>query len=116
MSWEFLPCLLVPILLPMPNIEKANVTAPHKAAVFLCYKQERFVEEALRSLLKQQVPLHAWLLDDASPDATWPHVLACLADVGQGIHHVELLPAATNGGLTRNWNRVAFKLREAWIY
>ena len=89
-----------------------------KAAVFLCYRQERFVEEALRAMLAQAESLHVWLLDDASPDATWHVVNSCLQAMPlQGAtHSIEALPASVNGGLARNWNRVIPLLREQWIY
>ena len=90
----------------------------NNAAVFLCYKQEHFVEEALRSVLAQKEPLHVWVLDDASPDGTWRVILACLESQQSqsAAHTIEKFPAATNGGLARNWNRVIPHLREQWIH
>ncbi|MES2604950.1 MAG: glycosyltransferase family 2 protein [Pseudomonadota bacterium] len=90
-----------------------------KAVVFLCYKQELFVEAAVRSLLSQSVPVHAWLLDDASPDTTWQRVLACLSEPrceNDTSHKLEPCRAVVNGGLAKNWNRAIPHLTEEWIY
>ena len=81
------------------------MTPPLASIVLLTYKQEDFVEEALRSLLKQDWPnFEIIIADDASPDRTLEVIRETLASV-QTTVPVRLLSSEVNRGLATNWNR-----------
>ena len=75
------------------------------SVVFLSYKQERFVEEALRSALAQDLPEFELIIaDDASPDGTWAVIERLLArPIRPGIR-VKTLRQPKNLGIIGNFN------------
>ena len=75
------------------------------SVVFLSYKQERFVEEALRAALAQDVPEFELIIaDDASPDGTWAVIESVLAEpIRPGIR-VKSLRQPKNLGILGNFN------------
>jgi glycosyltransferase involved in cell wall biosynthesis len=73
--------------------------------VLLTYRQEAFVEEALRSLLKQDWPNFEIIIsDDASPDGTLDVVRRTLASAPTRVP-VRILSSESNLGVAANWNR-----------
>ncbi len=78
---------------------------PTVSIVFLSYKQERFVEEALRAALAQDLPeFELVIADDASPDGTWGVIERILAEpVRPGIR-VKTLRQPKNLGILGNFN------------
>ena len=70
------------------------MTPPLASIILLTYKQEAFVEEALRSLLGQDWPNFEIIIsDDASPDGTLPQAVAIVVTMlGLGIAAVLLDP------------------------
>ncbi len=78
---------------------------PIVSIVFLSYKQERFVEEALRAALAQDLPeFELVIADDASPDGTWGVIERILAEpVRPGIR-VKTLRQPKNLGILGNFN------------
>jgi len=81
------------------------MTAPLASIVLLTYRQEAFVEEALRSLLKQDWPnFEIIIADDGSPDRTLEVIGKTLASV-QTTVPVRVLSSVVNHGLATNWNR-----------
>jgi hypothetical protein len=55
----------------MGSLDERRTAAPRVSVVCVTFKQERFVLEAVRSVLQQTyAPLEIVILDDASPDAT----------------------------------------------
>ena len=81
------------------------MTPPLASIILLTYKQEAFVEEALRSLLAQDWPNFEIIIsDDASPDGTLEVVHRTLASVPTSVP-VRILSSESNFGLASNWNR-----------
>ena len=81
------------------------MTPPLASIILLTYKQEAFVEEALRSLLGQDWPNFEIIIsDDASPDGTLDVVRRTLASVPTCVP-VRILSSESNFGLAANWNR-----------
>lgn len=81
------------------------MSLPSISVIFLSYKQERYVAEALRSILNQDLPSYEVIIgDDDSPDGTRALVESVLAGY-QGPARVVLLPPCPNLGVTRNFNR-----------
>jgi GT2 family glycosyltransferase len=81
------------------------MTAPLASIVLLTYKQEAFVEEALRSLLCQDWPNFEIIIsDDASPDGTLDVVRKTLASAPTRVH-VRILSSESNLGVAASWNR-----------
>lgn len=81
------------------------MTTPLASIIMLTYKQEAFVEEALRSMLKQDWPnFEIIIADDGSPDRTLDVIRRTLASAGC-VAPVRLLPSEMNRGLATNWNR-----------
>lgn len=78
---------------------------PSATILFLTYKQEAFVEQALLSLLAQDWPnVEIIIADDGSPDGTMRIMHEILADY-RGHIRVKIFPAEVNKGLVANWNR-----------
>ncbi|NBX33999.1 glycosyltransferase family 2 protein [bacterium] len=78
---------------------------PSVSVIFLAYKQEAYVREALRSVLAQDLADYEVIIgDDASPDAT-RRIIEEEVAAYQGRAKVILLPAAPNLGIIRNFNR-----------
>ena len=75
------------------------------SVVFLSYRQERFVEEALRAALGQDMPEFELIIaDDASPDGTWAVIERVLAGpIRPGIR-VKTLRQPKNLGILGNFN------------
>ncbi len=87
------------------DLAASGKMAPLVTVLLLTYQHERFVAQALESLLAQDWPaMEVFVLDDASTDETLGVVNRLLA------HHprrsiVRIMPAARNQGLAANWNR-----------
>lgn len=78
---------------------------PSVSVVFLSYKQERFVEEALRAALAQNLPEFELIIaDDASPDGTWAVIDRVLAESLRPGIRVKTLRQPKNLGLLGNFN------------
>ena len=72
----------------------------------ICYKQERFIEEAVKSALAQTYsPLEIVISDDCSPDTTFQIVEKLISNYC-GPHKVIINRNKTNLGLADNINRV----------
>jgi len=77
---------------------------PLVSFVLLCYRQERFIREALEGALAQTYqPLQIVVSDDASPDNTYNLVLE-RAKHYKGPHKIILQQNKENLGLTGNFN------------
>jgi len=75
-----------------------------RVSVILCtFRQERYVREAVRSILAQRVDFDYEIVvaDDCSPDATLHIIRHELA----GASNVKFLPSVTNIGLSQNYKR-----------
>jgi glycosyltransferase involved in cell wall biosynthesis len=78
---------------------------PSVSVVFLSYKQERFVEEALRAALAQDLPEFELIIaDDASPDGTWAVIDRVLAEPLRPGIRVKTLRQPKNLGILGNFN------------
>ena len=78
---------------------------PSVSVVFLSYKQERFVEEALRAALAQDLPEFELIIaDDASPDGTWAVIDRVLAESLRPGIRVKTLRQPKNLGILGNFN------------
>lgn len=83
------------------------MTLPKVSVIFLSYRQEAFVREALRSVLAQDLPDYEVIIgDDGSPDGT-RQILEEEVSAYRGRARVILLPPGPNVGLVRNFNRCA---------
>ncbi len=81
------------------------MSLPPISVIFLSYKQEAYVREALRAVLFQDLPEYEVIIgDDASPDGTRRIIEEELAAY-RGKAKVILLPPAPNLGIIRNFNR-----------
>ncbi len=81
------------------------MSLPTVSVIFLSYKQEAYVREALRAVLFQDLPEYEVIIgDDASPDGTRRIIEEELAAY-RGKAKVILLPPAPNLGIIRNFNR-----------
>lgn len=80
------------------------MTSPKASVVLLTYNQEQFVEEALLSLLNQDMDdLEIVVSDDCSSDATWKKIQT-LADGYQGSKKIILSRNAENIGIVDNYS------------
>jgi glycosyltransferase involved in cell wall biosynthesis len=80
---------------------------PTISVIFLSYKQEGYVREALRSLLSQDMPHYEVIIgDDASPDGT-RRIIEEEVAAYEGKARIILLPPEPNLGIIRNFNRCA---------
>lgn len=71
----------------------------------ICYKQERFIEEAVKSALAQTYsPLEVIIADDCSPDATFAIVKKIVSEYA-GPHKVVIHRNEQNLGLAGNINK-----------
>lgn len=87
------------------DIPTADEAAPTVTVVLLTYQQERYVAQALESMLAQDWhSMEILVLDDASTDGTLDVVKALLADHPRR-SIVRVMPSARNQGLAANWNR-----------
>ena len=81
------------------------MSLPTVSVIFLSYRQEAYVREALRAVLFQDLPEYEVVIgDDASPDGTRRIIEEELAAY-RGRARVILLPPAPNVGIIRNFNR-----------
>jgi len=81
------------------------MSLPSISVIFLSYKQEAYVVDALRAVLAQDLPDYEVIIgDDASPDRTRALIEAELAAY-RGRTRIVLLPPAPNVGVIRNFNR-----------
>ncbi len=72
----------------------------------ICYRQERYIRQAVQSALDQTyTPLQVVISDDASPDGTFDEIKK-LVDDYTGPHRIVLNRNPTNVGLTGNVNRL----------
>lgn len=78
---------------------------PSVSVVFLSYKQARFIEEALRAALAQDISEFELIIaDDASPDETWAVIDRILAEsIRPGIR-VKTIRQPKNLGILGNFN------------
>lgn len=83
------------------------MSLPAVSVIFLAYRQQAYVVEALRSILAQDLADYEVIIgDDASPDATRSLIEAEVAS-HRGAARVVLLPPAPNLGVIGNFNRCA---------
>jgi glycosyltransferase involved in cell wall biosynthesis len=81
------------------------MSLPSISVIFLSYKQEAYVREALRAVLTQDLPDYEVIIgDDASPDGTRRIIEEEIAAY-RGRARIILLPPAPNVGVIRNFNR-----------
>jgi hypothetical protein len=84
---------------------------PTVSVILFTYAQERYVEQALRSVLRQEGPvLEILVADDGSPDSTLAVVRRTLAEEGED-PRVRVLPSESNRGMVWNWNRAVAEAR-----
>jgi len=74
--------------------------------ILFCYKQEQYIEQALRSIYAQELPedvsVHILVADDASPDNT----LAIIKDLApESPYPITFLPEEPNMGISKNYKR-----------
>jgi len=76
---------------------------PKTSILLITYNQEKFIRQALDSVLMQQVdfPIEVVIADDYSQDST----LAIAREYQGGAHNVRLLPSEEKIGITRNLQR-----------
>jgi len=87
------------------------MTKPEVSLIILTYNQERFVEHALRSALRQDGPsLEILIADDGSQDSTLAVVWRTLAEELND-PRVRVLPSESNRGMVWNWNRAVAAAR-----
>lgn len=78
---------------------------PSVSVVFLSYKQERFVGEALRGALAQDLDDYELIVaDDASPDGTWDVIQEVLAEPKHAGVRVKSFRQPKNLGIIENFN------------
>lgn len=90
---------------------------PSVSVIFISYRQERFVEKALRAALAQDLPQFELIIaDDASPDGTWAVIEAVLSEpIRPGIR-VKSLRQPKNLGILGNFNAaVAMATGEVFV-
>ena len=81
------------------------MSLPSISVIFLAYKQEAYVREALRAVLTQDLPDYEVIIgDDASPDTT-RRIIEEEVAAYRGSARIVLLPPAPNVGVIRNFNR-----------
>ncbi len=81
------------------------MSLPSISVIFLSYKQEAYVREALRAVLTQDLPEYEVVIgDDASPDGT-RRIIEEEVAAYRGRARIILLPPAPNVGVIRNFNR-----------
>lgn len=81
------------------------MSLPTISVIFLAYKQEAYIREALRSVLTQDLPDYEVIIgDDDSPDTT-RRIIEEEVAAYRGPARIILLPAAPNVGVIRNFNR-----------
>lgn len=74
-------------------------TPPLVSAIMPCYRQERFVRDALLSVMAQDYsPLEIIVADDASPDRSLAMIEEAVAGY-QGPHEIKILGADKNRGI-----------------
>jgi glycosyltransferase involved in cell wall biosynthesis len=84
---------------------------PAVSVVFVSYKQERYVKEALLGALNQDLPAYELIIaDDASPDGTVAVIESVLAANPRPHVSIRLIKHEKNLGLVNNFN---FALAEA---
>ena len=78
--------------------------------ILLAYKQENYIEDAVKGALSQTYsPLEIILSDDNSPDNTY-NVMKRIVDEYDGPHRIILNRNPENLGLVQHYNRVVFEL------
>lgn len=83
------------------------MSLPSVSVIFLSYRQEAYVREALRAVLHQDLADHEVVIgDDASPDGTRRIIEEEIAAY-RGPARIVLLPLAPNVGVIRNFDRCA---------
>ncbi|MEY2751990.1 MAG: hypothetical protein RLZZ550_1961 [Verrucomicrobiota bacterium] len=83
------------------------MSLPTVSVIFLAYRQEAYVREAVRSVLAQDLPEYEVIVgDDASPDST-RRILEEELAAYRGPARITLLPPGPNVGIIRNFNRCA---------
>lgn len=81
--------------------------SPKVSIIFLCYNQERFVEEALRAALDQTyLDFEIIVADDCSTDKTVSVIEGVLAKHKRA-SVVRMASSPINLGIAQNWNRAA---------
>jgi glycosyltransferase involved in cell wall biosynthesis len=88
----------------MSSTTQSYSESPLVSYCLVAFRQERFIEHAVRSALLQTYrPLQIIISDDASPDAT-PEIVSSLAASYAGPHQVVVNRLKTNVGLVGNLN------------
>ena len=78
---------------------------PSVSVVFLSYKQERYVREALLGALNQDLPAYELIIaDDASPDSTVAVIESVLAENPRPHVSIKVIKQPKNLGLVGNFN------------
>ena len=91
------------------------MTAPTATFLFLCYRQEAYVRDALRSALAQDYrPLEILISDDASPDATFDIVCEEVAAY-RGDADIVVNRNAENIGALEHQNRMMARVRGDYV-
>jgi len=88
---------------------------PLLSVILLAYRQEAFVQEAVKGLFAQTYsPLEIILSDDSSPDGTFA-IMAKLAEAYKGPHRVRLNQTRSNVGLCAHVNEASSLAQGALI-
>jgi len=91
------------------------ISPPLVTALLLAYRHERFVAEALRSLLAQTYqPLEIIVVDDASPDAT-PRAIAAELALHPGRTDIRVIVNPRNLGFSGNTIRAIAEAKGSFI-
>lgn len=78
---------------------------PSVSVIFICYKQERFVRQALLAALDQDLPAYELIIgDDASPDSTAAVIESVLAENPRPHVSIKFVRRPQNLGLVGNFN------------
>ncbi len=87
----------------MTSLMEAPATPPIASVILLTYNQEQFVEEALRSLLNQDMDaVEIIISDDCSRDATWEKIQA-VVNAYSGPKKVMISRNSSNMGIVDNY-------------
>lgn len=88
------------------NKTSENEGLPLISVAMICYNQERYIEEAINSILDQDYPnLEIIISDDCSIDQTYNIAKNTIKSRGANSNNVILQRNSTNLGLTRNFKK-----------
>ena len=85
---------------------------PKTSILLVTYNQEKFIRQALDSVLMQQMdfPIEVVIADDCSQDST----LAIAREYQAGAHNVRLLPSEEKIGITHNLQNIFEEIVASW--